>query len=106
MQVASVSTFASRLDRGLSLCNIRTIALAIHPPSGASMEAQDFVSKIHRLEKTDRTEICENGPRGAQGKMILLNKIMISNTFSSYVIVTLPPDNPGYTAGSAALAGF
>jgi hypothetical protein len=70
------------------------------------MEAQDFVSKFQRLEKTDRTGICENGPRGVHGKMILLNKIMKSNNFLSYVIVTLPPDNPGYTAGSAATAGF
>jgi hypothetical protein len=70
------------------------------------MEAQDFVSKIHRLEKTDRAEICENGLRDVSGKIILSNKTMISNTFLSYVIVTLPPDNPGYTAASAAPAGF
>jgi hypothetical protein len=70
------------------------------------MEAQEFVSKIQRLEKTDRAQICENGPQSLQGKMILLNKLMISNTFPFYVIVTLPPDNPGYTAGSAAPAGF
>jgi hypothetical protein len=104
MQVASFSTLVSRFERGFNQCNIRTVALAIHPPS--RMEAQDFVSKIHRLEKTGRAEICENGPRGIQGKIILSNKIMISNTFLSYIIVTLPPDNPGYTAGSAAPTGF
>jgi len=63
------------------------------------MEAQDFVSKIHRLAKTDRAEIGEKSPAGLQSKMILSGKVMISNTLFSYAFVTLPPDNPGYTAG-------
>jgi len=50
------------LNPGFNQCNIRTVALCFHPPS--RMEAQDFVSKIHRLEKTGRAEICENGQQG------------------------------------------
>jgi hypothetical protein len=66
------------------------------------MEAQHFVSKFHRLEKA----VCPNRAAPIQGKITPLNNIMISNTFLSYVFVTLPPDNPGYTAGLAAPAGF
>jgi hypothetical protein len=66
------------------------------------MEAQHFVSKFHRREKT----VCPNRARASQGKITPLDNIMISNTFLSYVFVTLPPDNPGYTAGLAAPADF
>jgi hypothetical protein len=43
---------------------------------------------------------------GFEGKMILSNNDMILNTFFSYGFVTLPPDNPGYTADWVAPAGF
>jgi hypothetical protein len=36
------------------------------------MEAQDFVSKIHRLAKTDRAEIGENDRQGFKVKWYYL----------------------------------
>ncbi len=41
---------------------------------------------------------------GALGIIILSNKYFKLKSLDTLLFVTLPPDNPGYTAGSAAPA--
>jgi hypothetical protein len=69
------------------------------------MEAQGFVSKFHRLEKPDRDRIASK-PQGPFGIIVLDQKRLRLKDLVSLLFVTLRPDNPSYTADTAAGPGF